>query len=173
MAKQIPFFDLKTPQDLFAKLERDRSRIEANLMDSDAAFDFFVTANHLMDWAYPGISNKAKRDDLIKANPLLEVCKMIADGGKHFELDNPKHVSVTDMTDSPGGGNYFAALGGMFKGRYWGSGEPIAHLIVHFDPEWVKARGVVHPSFTVKYLARWVVEFWRKELERLEQHPHR
>ena len=43
------FFSLKTPHDLLTKLEADRDRIEADPLDVYAAFDFCVTAWHLVD----------------------------------------------------------------------------------------------------------------------------
>jgi hypothetical protein len=47
-------FELRTATDLLAKLERDLIRLQSNRLDGDAAFDFFVTAYHMLDWLYPG-----------------------------------------------------------------------------------------------------------------------
>ena len=53
-------FDLKTPKDLLEKLGRDLERLRAAPNDTDHAFNFFVTAEHMPDWLHPG--NKGKRD---------------------------------------------------------------------------------------------------------------
>lgn len=47
-------FDLRKPEDLFAKLERDYGQLEENPLSMDAAFNFTVTAHQLGDWRFPG-----------------------------------------------------------------------------------------------------------------------
>lgn len=54
-------FSLKTPKDLLGKLQHDYERLKANRLDTYAAFDFFVTSEHLLDWIYPGEANKEHR----------------------------------------------------------------------------------------------------------------
>ena len=44
------FFHLRTPEDLVLKLRREFDRLSANPADSDAAFNFFVTAIHVPEW---------------------------------------------------------------------------------------------------------------------------
>ena len=46
------FFELQTAQDLLAKLRHDFDRLKKSPMDSYAAFDFFVTAYHMLEWGY-------------------------------------------------------------------------------------------------------------------------
>ena len=41
------FFDLKTPEDLLKKLEREYERLQQHPHDVDMAFNFFVTAEHI------------------------------------------------------------------------------------------------------------------------------
>ncbi len=57
------FFALRTPQDLLAKLRHDHARLVDNPIDSYAAFDFFVTANHLVDWIWPSATRTQQRDN--------------------------------------------------------------------------------------------------------------
>ena len=56
------FFELKTRADLVEKLRHDLSRIRQNQTDSYAAFDFFVTAEAMMDWRYPGLGGKPEQE---------------------------------------------------------------------------------------------------------------
>jgi hypothetical protein len=86
-----PWFELRNAHDLFAKLERDLKRVEAGPRDSYAAFDFFVTANHLLDWWLPPGSRK-QRDKSRKADlnrpeqDLARLCRDLANGLKHFSV---------------------------------------------------------------------------------------
>ena len=41
---------LQTAADLVAKLDRDLARMSAEPRDADAAFNFFVTADHVEEW---------------------------------------------------------------------------------------------------------------------------
>ncbi len=78
--------ELQTPKNLLDKLKFDFERIKANPVDVYAAFDFFVTAEHVPDWV-GDISIKSKF-------PLLQVVSHIANGAKHFQATNSKHKSV-------------------------------------------------------------------------------
>ena len=91
---QPGLFRLRTAADLLAKLRHDRKRVQANPLDEYAAFDFFVTANHMPEWLHPndGATRKAMRD----ASALLQICDHIASGAKHFAATHPKHQSVDD-----------------------------------------------------------------------------
>jgi hypothetical protein len=62
-------FDLSTPRPLLAKLSRELDRLQAAPNDVDHAFNFFVTAEHMLDWLHPGHSGKAKarREDIRKS----------------------------------------------------------------------------------------------------------
>jgi hypothetical protein len=71
---QSGFFQLKTAQDLFRKLENDFSRIKDDPLNQYAAFDFFVTAEHMLDWEMPGYSRKKDREDEQNKHKILAVC---------------------------------------------------------------------------------------------------
>ncbi len=88
-------FELRDHRDLLAKLERDLESLTDNPRDSDAAFNFFVTAWPMLEWAYPGNENKAKRDSIRESETNLRICEHIAVGAKHFKPTAPKHDSVT------------------------------------------------------------------------------
>jgi hypothetical protein len=98
-------FELTTPAHLLGKLEREYERWKADPVNSDFAWNFFVTAEHLPDWlarsdsqALGGKSINAFKHD----GPLLRICSHIANGGKHFR-PSPEHTSVDrtvrEMTD--------------------------------------------------------------------------
>ena len=94
-------FELNTASDLLEKLERDYEKLCNEPLDSDAAFNFFVTANCMLDWVYP--DHKAydkdqneKRAYLKKGNSILEICDHIASGAKHFTVHATHHKSVSD-----------------------------------------------------------------------------
>jgi len=80
-------FRLQTPPDLLSKLRHDFGRLEKDPLDEYAAFDFFVTAYHLLDWIYPDaedVHNRDIRRQVEQDNALLQVCSHIANGSKHL-----------------------------------------------------------------------------------------
>jgi len=90
------FASLKTSGDLLGKLKYDYKRMLSNPYDAYAAFDFFVTAYHMLDWLHPIPTGKAaqkKNDEARSAEEtgsiLLQVCSHIANGVKHFQATRP------------------------------------------------------------------------------------
>jgi hypothetical protein len=96
MAKFKGFFELQTPQDLLRKLRHDFSRLKESPADSYAAFDFFLTAHHMLEWLHPGESNKGKRARMERNNHLLRTSSHLANGAKHFQATRKQHDSVKD-----------------------------------------------------------------------------
>src|SRR5438105_3089567 len=86
-------FELQTPADLVKKLQHDLERMANSPQDQYAAFDFFVTAEHILDWIHP--DNKAARESLRSSSPLLRITSHLANGGKHFQAKAAHHQSVT------------------------------------------------------------------------------
>lgn len=79
--------------------------MNADPSDPYAAFDFFVTAEHILDWLYPdspGTSQKEIRKSRRDAEPLLAITSHIASGAKHFEAVAPRHKSVSDLSMESG-----------------------------------------------------------------------
>jgi hypothetical protein len=94
------FFTLATPADLLEKLKHDYSRVCQDHLDPYAAFDFFVTAEHLLDWKYPDSGGRVAvraRKDLRTRVPLLRVTSHLANGAKHFRATSTRHKSVEDV----------------------------------------------------------------------------
>lgn len=63
----------------------------------NTAFDFFVTAEHIVDWTHP--KDREKRKEL-RGLPLLAVTSHIANDAKHFEVTAKHHQSVEDVEKS-------------------------------------------------------------------------
>jgi hypothetical protein len=89
---QRGIFELQTAAHLLQKLRYDLARLEQNPLDQYAAFDFFVAAEHLVDWIHPNDrqAQRAERD----GNVLLQVCSHLASGSKHFVTTAKHHQSV-------------------------------------------------------------------------------
>ncbi len=95
------FGNLQTPADLLSKLEHDLERMKASPEDAYAAFDYFATAEHIIDWVYP--SDSTKRSDLRKKVGILEIVSHLANGNKHFQATQTRHKSVEKVTEHHGG----------------------------------------------------------------------
>ena len=89
-------FKLQSARDLLDKLRYDLGRLEREPLDQYAAFDFFVTAWHVLDWLYPGedVAAKKMRKSLRNGSLILQVCDQLANGSKHFEASATRHNSV-------------------------------------------------------------------------------
>jgi hypothetical protein len=81
--------ELQTPGHLLEKLRHDFGRVSRDTSDPYAAFDFFVTAEHLPDWI--------SKLSLKKTEPLLKIVSHLANGAKHFRATNPQHRSVENV----------------------------------------------------------------------------
>lgn len=88
------FFDLQEPKHLLAKLKHDYERLRNSPEDTYAAFDFFVTGYHMLDWLYPGKEGEIRRTQEEADNVILQVCSHIANGIKHFEVTAKKHKTI-------------------------------------------------------------------------------
>jgi hypothetical protein len=127
------WFGFTTVKDLKQKLGRDLEKLRRDPTDADVAFNFFITAWSLVDWAHP--RNRKAREALRSKHPVLQACAHLADGSKHLELDNPKHRSVVG---TPRGGNWAKRPLRMSPGRM-----PVdkSALFVHLEGAAAKAFG--------------------------------
>ncbi|MEO6563915.1 MAG: hypothetical protein ABIN99_12870 [Nitrosospira sp.] len=82
--------ELKLPADLVKKLKHDLERLKNSPQDQYAAFDFFITAEHILDWIYPNNWNERKKHR--SSVPLLRITSHIANGAKHFEAAKKHHT---------------------------------------------------------------------------------
>jgi hypothetical protein len=148
------FFALRTPADLLRKLEHDFRRLEANRVDSYAAFDFFVTANAMVDWIWPSAGRAQQRDN--RTDELLpRLCHHLADGAKHFLLTT-RHHGVEETAYRPP-----AILGQMVLGASR-LGDPMGDLVVRLEAE--EAEEMNRESIPAVELAALVLDYWKRRL---------
>lgn len=154
------FGRLKTPRDLLGKLDRDLARLNADAADIDAAYDFFVTSYHLLDWKFPDTAAgyKTDRAELIKQEPLLTVARHLANGAKHFEATH--WDSVQDIIQV-GTGSHWPR--GYWSPNYWPDGSwlrPRLSIVL-------TAREAVNfrmPALDALHTARKLFEFWARNV---------
>jgi len=141
------FFDFTSPAGLRNKLHRDFDRLRENPVDQDVAFNFFVTAHSMIDWVYGKRKNPSAKAAAL-ANPLLKACSHLANGAKHFQLDNPRHNSVsrTEATD-----------GAFDPGAFDPGAFHVPRLIVHLDQP---VSGHLGSSIDAVTLAAELIKFW-------------
>lgn len=148
-------FKLQSPQDLFQKLKHERAALNSDPDDSYAAYNFFVTAWHLLDWLYPGDANKPARSKLRKSEPLLQVLDHLASGAKHFEIDPKRHTSVRKTGGPP---SWAEIPFGQSPGK-----RPVnANVLYVFLDGPATTRYGSYVSVTD--LASKVVDFWQQQL---------
>ena len=97
MSQLNGFFSLRTPRDLLAKLEADYLRITSaeslSVEAQYAAFDFFVTAEHLAEWSHHA-TGKPRAEFTNYSDAAL--VSHIANGAKHFIVNTNRHVVAKD-----------------------------------------------------------------------------
>ena len=94
-------WQLSTPPELLAKMQRELVRMRGAPHDADHAFNFFVTAEALVDWCHPG--DKARQKALRESDPLLQATSHLASSAKHFDKLYQHHQSVaqTNLAGAP------------------------------------------------------------------------
>jgi hypothetical protein len=150
------FFDLQTPGDLLRKLEREYERWKADPLNSDCAWNFFVTAEHLPEWlphTGPRMPKGVSYGTLKKGNPLLRVCSHIANGGKHSRAKASRHTSVDRAV---------IELKGWVEDDWaddWAGKEPT--LVVYAMSEEQTDLKWDTPDRDALWVATKILEFWR------------
>jgi hypothetical protein len=143
-------FSLRTPQDLVDKLSADLNRMTASapatMEAQHAAFDFFVTANHLPEWC----ENKTgQARSYFKEYGHAKLVEHIANGAKHFRVNTARHKTVKDSRASSGVWALGTWASGTWAPRTWAE----ACLVIDLED------GTVVDVFKVAYE---VLEHWRK-----------
>jgi hypothetical protein len=129
MARIIPPYKLKTPRDLFGKLEREAAKLRSD-PSGDNVFNFMVTAYHLVDWLSngPGATDFALTADIdatLRSNVYVRICRDVCHASKHFGIDPTRHSYrgkdkapvVKDVISHPGE-THFADWGGFTPRAY-------------------------------------------------------
>jgi len=89
---KMEFFELKTAEDIFKKAKADFEELKKSPTDSYKAFNFFVTIHHLPEWFDDSIKENATGER--EESPILRTVSHLANGAKHFALDENRHKSV-------------------------------------------------------------------------------
>lgn len=142
----IPFFDLRTPADLFRKAECDLAALEKAPTDSYLAFNLFVTLEHLPDWL--GKRELVHPQDETKRNSILKIVSHLANGAKHFYVQDRRHKSVQNLIEK-----------GWDDG--WATGWAGRELNIELtmkEREALQCKGEAIAAIT---LARRTIDFWR------------
>lgn len=139
------FAELRAPRDLVKKLQHDLERVLNSPQDQYAAFDFFVTAEHIVDWIHP--DDRKAREAIRTSSSLLRITSHLANGVKHFEAKASHHQSVADVEKS----RYVEA--GYVEDGYFA--DP---LIIHLTAEEQSSFG--QSNIEVADLAKQVYQYW-------------
>lgn len=139
-------FDLQTSQDWLERLERELQRFRTTPNDRDAAINFFVAAESMLDWKHPGDQNASVRKTIRDSEPLLRVVWDLASLSKHLQV-RPQHNSV----DTSG------VLGEFFGGSFFG-GQFFGTLTVKLKGS---AAAQFGPSLSAIELAERAVTYWK------------
>jgi hypothetical protein len=89
-------FGLTGHADLFKKLEWEFERLTGEPNNAYLAYNFFVTAWHLLEWKYPDPHGTAARKQIRDQTTELQICEHLAVGAKHFEPTSSKLKSVSE-----------------------------------------------------------------------------
>jgi hypothetical protein len=141
------FARLQTAGDLLKKVRHEHELLRQDPSSTYVAFNFFITAHHLLDWLHPGFRN-AERERIEREHVLLQVVSQLANGSKHFVLEAKKHQSVVRV-DAPDG----AFDAGAFDSDSFDTDE----LVVVLDGA---AAAQFGESIHVVRLAEMVLDFW-------------
>lgn len=141
-------FEIRTSKDLFLKLVREHERIMADLWSSDHAINFSITAHHLYkDWLkrelaeadYSKVKTQVETVLTIESGVIRDVC----DGTKHFHIDRPPHVQVSNSGMKQGAfSKAFSRafdIGGLFLTLHDGSNlyfDDVADKVLSFWKEY-------------------------------------
>lgn len=146
-------FDLNEPKHLLAKLDRELRRLRNEPDDVDHAFNFFTTAEHILDWLYPGYPGKSQREAARNGDPLLATVSHLATGAKHFDKLGAQHQSVAKTDHQKG-----IWAKGMWKPGTWAKGvwaEPELKITLTGD-----AASILGNTITALELAEKVYAYW-------------
>lgn len=152
---QIPFFGMEHARDLLEKLQWEFKQLTEAPNNKFATFNFFVTAEHLLDWIYPG-RNKTTREARRSSEPLLEVVSHLCNRAKHLRL-GAAHTSVmkAEVGLAPPRARY---VGGNIQTR----GSPPVILWIYVEGNLQSQLG---ERITPLELARRTLDYWRIQPE--------
>jgi hypothetical protein len=147
MSELNGFFLLRTPKDLREKLEADFNRLRGadptSLHAQYAAFDFFVTAEHLPDWLSRSTGGSLTSH---RAYPEGALVSHVANGAKHFRVDIDRHTTVSDTRST---------AGAFQANTFQSSAFQVARLVIDLEDG---------TTVDVLEVSTKVVDHWRKSI---------
>jgi hypothetical protein len=161
MATFTGFFELRSPHTLLAKLRHDLDRLsdpQQYQWQQYAAFDFFVTAEHIVDWMDPDqVANDrdahARQKAVRESHPLLRLVSQLASGGKHFEAFAKQHQSVA--------GTEVEGYADDYADDYF-----VEDLVVTLTPREATELGA--PTLSIVEVAQRVIAYWTSQLQPID-----
>jgi hypothetical protein len=151
-------FELKEPADLVRKLRHDLGRMRESPRDQYAAFDFFITADNIVDWLHPADTKEEEkiRKSLRASSPLLKITAHLANGAKHFEATRHQSVAGTEriqyVADGYAEQGYFDSL--LIK--------------LNADKDGLEPKEIINlggPTIGAVSLAQEILHFWNDALK--------
>jgi hypothetical protein len=141
---------LQSPRDLLAKMEHDYDRMRASPGDPYPVFDFFVAAEHMVDWRYP-LDGPKQRE--VRSHDPCRTVSHLASGAKHFEATDARHTSVATVEAEDDYGTSVADRARWGEGAWGSTGSPMM-VVTMADGRRV----------TSLELAGLVIRYWTTEL---------
>lgn len=140
------FFELRSPLDLLEKLRHDYDRLCERPHDQYAAFDFFVTAEHLPEWLSKAQCSPSSKDARTRA--IRNICGHLANGAKHFTVNDARHNSI--------------AHADVARATY---GEAVYGQVAYGEQLWIELEGeeaevLGRSAWTVIELAGLILSHW-------------
>ena len=148
MEENKGFVELRNVKDYWKKLLFDFDHLRENEEHTYTAFNFFVTAYHLIDWIFEGQKSEERTE--LHQKPLMKLCSHIANGAKHFHIDSKRHKSVKKIEK-----DRYVEEGYVEEGYFE---EPI--IIYLSEP----LKSKFGESISVVDLAEQIIDFWKNEL---------
>lgn len=143
------FIELRSIQDYWDKLLFDYSELKEKNENVYVAFNFFVTAYHLLDWVFEGKYSDERTQ--LNNKPIVKICNHISNGIKHFETDSHRHNSVKEIEKER-----------YVKKGYVQDGYFESPIIIYLDENLKSEFG---DSIEISELADKVMDFWKFELK--------
>jgi len=140
---------LQRPEDLLRKMTGDYERMRAAPSDAFPAFDFFVAAEHIVDWRWPDDGDKRRE---VRSHDPAKTVSHLASGAKHFRATDPRHASIRAVESAEHFGAAFDP--GVFDSNVFQTGRPALVITMADDDHEVDAIE----------LAGLVLAYWQGEL---------
>jgi hypothetical protein len=110
------FFELGTAENMLAKAKRELTRLEAEA-SIDHAYNFFVTAYHIIDYLDGRLSKPVV--DSILNDPLIQICGDACNKAKHMRLTRNRPDVATPIYSSACGQMPFNTVACNTSGERW------------------------------------------------------